>query len=145
MPLLSRCFLKSSVLCLALGMVLGGLILFQKGTGWFPTFWVFLPAHTYLVMIGGMSQFALGVSFWIFPRFGGSTSHGNMPLAWGSYGLLNTAIVLIALHPLIDILGGPAVAAWAFGLAGMLQSLASLAFVLHLWPRIRAGERRARK
>lgn len=144
MPLLSRCFLKSGTLCLALGMVLGGLILVQKGTGHFPAFWVLLPAHTYLVMIGGMSQFALGICFWIFPRFGGGTSRGNAPLAWGSFGLLNTAIVLIALHPLIRSLGGASMASWAFDLAGILQSMASLAFVLHIWPRIRAGERHPR-
>jgi len=53
MPILSRCFLRGGLLCLAIGMVPGGLILLQKGTGWFPVLWVLLPAHTYLVLIGG--------------------------------------------------------------------------------------------
>ena len=71
MPTLSRCFLRVGLLCLAIGMVPGGLILLQKGTGWFPVLWVLLPAHTYLVLIGGLSQCTLGVCYWIFPRFEG--------------------------------------------------------------------------
>ena len=136
MPTLSRCFLRGALLCLALGMVPGGLILLQKGTGWSPSLWVLLPAHTYLVLIGGMSQFTLGVCYWIFPRFDGGTSRGNTTLAWCSYAMLNAALGLVVLHPLLQVLLGDFAASLAFASAGTLQGLAALAFVLHIWPRI---------
>ena len=145
MPTLSRCFLRGALLCLAIGMLPGGLILFQKGTGWFPVLWVLLPAHTYLVLIGGMSQFTLGVCYWIFPRFGGGTSRGNTTLAWCSYATLNAALGLVVLHPLLQVLLGDFAASLAFAGAGTLQGLAALAFVLHIWPRIRASETASRR
>ena len=106
MPTLSRCFLRGGLLCLAIGMIPGGLILLQKGTGWFPVLWVLLPAHTYLVLIGGLSQCTLGVCYWIFPRFDGGASRGNTTLAWCSYITLNAALGLVVLHPLLQVLYG---------------------------------------
>ncbi len=140
MPTLSRCFLRGALLCLAIGLLPGGLILLQKGTGWFPAFWVLLPAHTYLVLIGGISQFTLGMCYWIFPRFAGGTSRGNTTLAWFSYAMLNAALGLVVLHPLLEWLVGSLAAGLAFACAGILQGGAALTFVLHIWPRIRPSE-----
>ena len=137
MPTLSRCFLRGALLCLAIGMLPGGLILLQKGTGWFPAFWVLLPAHTYLVLIGGVSQFTLGMCYWIFPRFDGGPSRGYTTLAWASYAMLNAAIGLVVLHPLCELWFGSRAAGLIFTCAGALQGGAALAFVLHIWPRIR--------
>ncbi len=127
MPTLSRCFLRGGFLCLALGLLPGGIILLQKGTGWLPFAWVLLPAHTYLVLIGGISQCTLGVCYWIFPRFGGGTC------------TLNAALGLVVFHLPIQVCCGAIAANLAFAGAGILQSLAALAFVLHIWPRIRAS------
>jgi len=135
--MLSRCFLRGGLLCLAIGTVPGGLILLQKGTGWFPVLWVLLPAHTYLVLIGGLSQCTLGVCYWIFPRFAGGPSRGNTTFAWCSYVMLNAALGLVVLHPLLQVLYGNVAANVAFASAGALQGLAALTFVWHIWPRIR--------
>lgn len=132
-------------MCLALGILLGGIILLQKGTGWLPFAWVLLPAHTYLVLIGGISQFTLGVCYWIFPRFGGGTSRGHTTLAWLSYATLNAALGLVICHLPIQVFFGAMAANLAFAGAGILQSLAALAFVLHIWPRIRASESAPRR
>ena len=139
MPTLSRYFLRGGLLCLALGMVPGGIILLQKGTGWLPFAWILLPAHTYLVLIGGISQCTLGVCYWILPRVGGRTTRGNTTLAWLSYALLNAALGLVVFHLPIQAFYGATAANLAFAGAGILQSLAALAFVLHIWPRIRAS------
>ena len=60
MPKLSQYFLRGGFICLAVGMLAGGLILVQKGTGRFPDLWVLLPAHIYLVLVGGVTQCAFG-------------------------------------------------------------------------------------
>jgi len=142
MPKLSRLFLRSGFICLAVGMLVGGLILVQKGTGRFPFFWILLPAHIYLVLVGGFMQCALGVSYWIFPRLPGK-GRGNTALAWSSYWSLSTAILLIALHPAAEALMGAAGEA-AFVCGGLLQGVAAVAFAWHAWPRIRASQTRAR-
>ena len=144
MPRLSRCFLRGGFICLALGMLVGGLILVQKGTGRFPYFWVLLPAHVYLVLVGGVTQCALGVSYWILPRLGVGKGRGNTALAWASYWALNTAILLVALHPAVEIALGMPAAGVAFAGGGLLQVVAAVAFALHAWPRIRPSQARPR-
>src|SRR4030095_9346065 len=137
MPTLSRCFLRGGLLCLALGMIPGGLILVQKGTGWVPVFWVLLPAHSYFVLVGGLSPCTLGVFYLIFPPLGGRAPRSNTTLAWCSYAMLNAALGLVVLHPLLQVLYGDIAANVAFASAGTLQGLAALTFVWHIWPRMR--------
>ena len=143
MPKLSRLFLRSGFLCLAVGMLVGGLILVQKGIGRFPFFWILLPAHIYLVLVGGVMQCALGVSYWIFPRLPGR-GRGNTALAWCSYWSLSAAILLIALHPAAEALMGAAAGDATFLGGGLLQGVAAVAFAWHAWPRIRASQTHAR-
>ena len=140
MPRLSWFFLRGGFICLAVGMLAGGLILVQKGTGRFPFFLELLPAHIYLVLVGGVTQCALGVSYWILPRLGPGKGRGNTALAWSSYWALKTAILLVALHPAVEIaLGAPAAGA-TFVCGGVLQGLAAAGFALHAWPRIRPSQ-----
>ena len=140
MPRLSRFFLRGGFICLAVGMLAGGLILVQKGTGRFPFFWVLLPAHIYLVLVGGVTQCALGVSYWILPRLEAGKGRGNTALAWSSYWALNTAILLVALHPAVEIAMGAPTAGATFVCGGVLQVLAAAGFALHAWPRIRPSQ-----
>ena len=143
MPRLSRFFLRGGFICLAVGMLAGGLILVQKGIGGFPFFWVLLPAHVYLVLVGGVTQCALGVSYWILPRLAGK-GRGNTTLAWSSYWALSAAILLVALHPAVEVgLGAPAAGA-TFVCGGVLQGVAAIVFALHAWPRIRPSQPRQR-
>lgn len=137
MPKLTRFFLRGGFICLAIGMLAGGLILLQKGTGRFPVLWVLLPAHIYLVLVGGVTQCALGVSYWILPRLSRGRRRGATALAWSSYWSLNTAILLVALHPAIEIALGAVAGGLAFVCGGILQIVAAMAFTLHAWPRIR--------
>ena len=137
MPKLTRCFVRGGFVCLAIGMLAGGLILLQKGTGRFPVLWVLLPAHIYLVLVGGVTQCAMGVGYWILPRLSGGRRRGFAALAWSSYWALNTAILLVAMHPVIEVALGSRSAGVAFISAGILHGAAAMAFTLHTWPRIR--------
>ena len=140
MPKLSRFFLRGGFICLAIGMLAGGLILLQKGTGRFPVLWILLPAHIYLVLVGGVTQSALGVSYWILPRLSGGRHRSVTALAWSSYWALNAAILLVAMHPAIEVVWGPRAAGGAFACGGILQGVAAMAFTLHAWPRIRRSQ-----
>jgi hypothetical protein len=59
--------------------------------------------------------------------------------------MLNAALGLVVLHPLLQGLYGDVAANAAFASAGTLQGLAALTFVWHIWPRIRPSTTVARR
>ncbi|MDQ4078304.1 MAG: hypothetical protein M3220_18915 [Chloroflexota bacterium] len=136
MPRLSVWMIRSSFLHLALGILLGSAILWQKGPGGLPAAWGWLPFHIHLVLVGWMIQLALGVAYWILPRFTYRNEHervaqrrGREGLAWASFLLLNVS-TLLALTSRLGWLWSPRV-------SGLLVALAGAAFAIHLWPRVK--------
>jgi cytochrome bd-type quinol oxidase subunit 2 len=137
-PRLSCWLIKASLLHLAIGALLGGLILSAKGhsavLGWA---WQLLPAHIQLVVGGWLIQLTLGMAYWILPRLDSSGTRGRPVLAWTSFGTLNVGVigttVCLALRPFLT-------APWfdvLFVLVAPLQVMALGAFAHHAWPRIR--------
>jgi len=128
MPGLSVWYVRSALVYLALGFTLGMLMLWHKGVPIHPALWALLPAHIEFLLLGWTLQLALGVAFWILPRF--RTERGNVGLAWLAYWLLNAGIWLVTLDPWL----GSASFAWVGRSA---EVLAVVAFALHAWPRIK--------
>lgn len=137
MPRLAIWFIRSALVHLALGITIGAGLLWQKGVGGLSWLWAWLPLHLHLLLVGWTVQLAIGVAYWILPRFTTkadpdalvSQSRGRERAAWVSFGLLNssTLLALTSLWP------------WRWGLAasGVLAALGALAFTLHAWPRIK--------
>ncbi|HMN29618.1 MAG TPA: hypothetical protein PKE45_15825 [Caldilineaceae bacterium] len=126
MPRLSVWLIRAALLYLLLGFSLGALLLWHKGIPLYPLLWRLLPAHIECLFFGWTVQLALGVAYWILPRF--RSSRGNPTLAWSAFVLLNLGVWLVGLSPLFGI---PA-------LAGRLaETAAALAFAAHAWPRIK--------
>lgn len=127
MPRLSCWLIRSSLLYLAIGFTLGGLMLSHKGVPLHPAVWRLLPAHIEFLLLGWILQLAMGVAFWILPRWG--TGRGNEALAWLAYGLLNLGVWMAGIGSLI---GTPIV------LAGRITEVASaITFAAHAWPRVK--------
>jgi hypothetical protein len=129
MPRLSRWFVRISLLYLSAGMTLGALLLANKGILFAPFLWALLPAHVEFMFLGWMSQFALGIAFWILPRLNGVFPRGNERWSWGTFVLLNAGVWLVV------------VAAWfplrGFSLVGRgFELLAFIAFAAGNWQRI---------
>ncbi len=130
MPRLSVIAVRAALGYLLLGFTLGALLLANKGVplaGWI---WYLLPAHIEFLLVGWTAQLALGVAFWILPRFTGG-SRGNETLAAWALALLNAGIWLAAAQGFI-----PALAFLALP-GRFLQGLAALLFALHAWGRVR--------
>ncbi len=126
MPPLSIWYVRSALAYLALGLTLGMLMLLNKGVPLHPALWALLPAHIECLLAGWTLQLALGVAFWILPRF--RSERGNVRLAWLAYVLLNLGIWLVVLDPWL----------WRLAWAGRTaEALAVIAFGLHAWPRIK--------
>ena len=73
MPRLSVWSIRTAMLYLGLGFLWGALMLFEKGAPVAPSLLRLLPMHIEFVLIGWTMQLAMGVAFWILPRF----SHGR--------------------------------------------------------------------
>jgi hypothetical protein len=127
MPALARWYIKTALGYLALGALLGALILWNKGLP-IPGAWQMLAPHIALVTWGWLLLLTMGVAYWILPRWG--QERRRVRLAGAAYICLNVALWLVALAPWLG-------AAWPNAAAGALQAAACLAFALHAWPRVR--------
>ena len=131
MPTLSVWFVRSALCHLAIGFLAGAVLLVNRGV--FLGAWVgrLLPVHVEFLLLGWTVQLALGVAFWILPRFRTGAERGREGAAWLSYGLLNAGVMAVAvgqamgLPPAVPLLGHTA------------EALAAAAFSLHAWPRVK--------
>lgn len=129
MPRLSVYFIRASFAYLLVGFTFGGLILSNKGIPFMPMAWALLPAHIEFMMLGWMTQLALGMAFWIFPRLSGKKPRGNELWSWGAFGLVNGGIILSVITPLWGFAGQALVARF-------IQAAGLLVFAIGNWPRI---------
>ncbi len=127
MPRLTVWALRGALASLLVGFSLGMLMLANKGVPFWVGAWSLLPAHIELLLVGWLAQLALGVAYWILPRFSGG-SRGNTTLAAAAVALLNLGVWLVAFQGLLG----------ALLLAGRIcEALAGVLFALHAWGRIR--------
>jgi cbb3-type cytochrome oxidase subunit 1 len=129
MPRLSQWFIRAALVNLLLGFTFGALLLAHKGVPYWPALWRLLPAHVELVLIGWTAQLALGVAFWILPRFWRQPARGNEKAAWIALILLNSGVYLVLLGSWQGF-----VAALFWG--RMAEIGAAVAFAVAVWPRI---------
>lgn len=129
MPRLSCWFIRAALLYLAGGITLGALLLFHKGIPFQPFAWRLLPTHIEFLLFGWTVQLAMGVAFWIFPRFW--RSRGNEKPAWLAFGLINLGVWLAGVGPLLDT---PPL---LILLGRLAEAGAALAFATHAWSRIK--------
>lgn len=127
MPLLSRFYIRTALIWLAVGTTMGGIILWSKASP-VPGAWQLLTAHISLLTWGWILQLSLGVAYWILPRFGAERPRPYLAVL--AYVLLNTALVISIVASLIPV-------PWPGILVATLQLLALFTFALHAWPRVR--------
>jgi hypothetical protein len=126
---LSCWFVRSALIHLSVGITLGSLLLFHKGLPWNPLLWRLLPVHIEFLLFGWIMQLAMGVAFWIFPRFW--RSRGDERPAWLAFGLLNVGVwlagagIVMVAPPLVLLVGR------------LSEAGAAAAFVVHTWSRVK--------
>ena len=131
MTRLSVWSVRTAMLYLGVGFLLGALMLFEKGVPMAPSLLRLLPVHIEFVLVGWTIQLAMGVAFWILPRFGRGPAHGNQRLGWLAYSLLNVGVLGVGVG---QWLGAPAI----IPLLGRAAELAAVvSFATHAWPRIK--------
>lgn len=95
--------------------------------------WLVLrPVYLHLLLVGWITQLIFGVAHWMFPRASSDLPRGNAQLGWAVLVLLNLGLLLrAAVEPFAPEAGGGMVLV----VSGVLQFLAALLFVIHIWPR----------
>ncbi len=131
MPRLSVWFVRAALAYLAAGFTLGQLMLFHKGIPLHPAVFRLLPAHIEFLLVGWMVQFAIGVAYWILPRYTKPPKRGSVPVGWLAFGLLNAGVMLAGLGAVF------AAPAWVL-LAGRAAEAGGTAlFAILAWPRVK--------
>ncbi len=131
MPRLSVWMVRAALLHLGLGFTLGALILAHKGLPYASVIWSLLPLHIECVLIGWTLQLALGVAFWILPRFLHGAPRGDERPALWAFLCLNLGVLLAG--------GGQALGLSTFWpiLGRALEFAAAALFAWHAWPRVK--------
>jgi hypothetical protein len=139
MPALSRWFVKSGFVALALALALETLQLRpHELLPQLPDAAVQLAA-IHLMTVGWLLQLIIGVAFWMFPRHPTAPPRGDVRYGWWAFALLNTGLALrLGGEPWRLGFGGPA---WPLVVAGTCQLAGIASALVLLWPRIRATGR----
>lgn len=128
MPRLSVWFVRASLIYLLLGFFFGALLLAQKGIPFYSPVWNFFPLHMEFLSVGWLIQLAMGVAFWVIPRFSSGSPRGPVGLVWASFALLNAGILITTLQfwfPVAVLIGRIA------------EVVAGILFVVGSWQRIK--------
>lgn len=141
MPRPSVWMIRVSLVYLVAGFTIGGLLLFHKGLpfdtlalpGLGPRLWTLLPAHIEFLLGGWVIQLAMGVAYWILPRFSRQPRRGNPVLIWSAFSLLNTGVLLVGLGPSLNVTPQLII----FG--RIAQAGSAVVFAAHAWPRVKAA------
>ncbi len=134
MTRLSVWTVRAALLYLGVGFLIGALMLFEKGIPLHLATLRMLLMHVEFVLIGWTLQLAMGVAFWILPRFRHEPRYGKQRLGWLAFALLNIGVLSAGAG---QWLSAPPIIVW---LARVVELLAVICFALHAWPRVKPVE-----
>jgi len=144
MPPLVRRYIKTSLVFLGAGLLLGTWILLGEFVlGSYPPR-LFITAHVHLLLVGFVLMMVMGVATWMFPRPGREGARYRPGLAEAVYWLITLST---ALRALAEILAGSSQAPIlrsAITVGGLGQTFAALLFVANIWWRVRMPPAAAR-
>ena len=133
----ARYFIRTALISLVAAFCVGALVLVNQGLALDQRIGALLPVFYHLLMVGWATQMICGVALWMFPPYSRERPRGDERLGWFTYGALNTGLLLRAIfEPLHAWL--PPGFGWPLVLSALLQVLASWAFVIGIWPRVKA-------
>lgn len=133
MPTLSRVTIKTALGYLVAALLVG-ILLTPPGLRAFPDLAAAVPSQVHLLVVGWLSQLIFGVAHWLFPRVSRERPYGSVRLAWTAYAMLNAGLLLrLASEPF----AANSSFAWVVITSALLQWAGCLAFVVHLWPRVK--------
>lgn len=150
MPLTSRASVKASFLYLALGAVVGAILLINRWVPLGPAVSALRATHVQFLILGWLTQLIVGVAWWLLPPLPiglqkdaplpirrGQAQRGSERLFWTALTSLNAGILLRALsEPLSSWTDIDAFSILTI-VSGLFLLAAAVLFVTSLWSRVR--------
>lgn len=130
MPLLTRMFIKTALMYLALALALGIALAVGITNGLF-------PVYIHLLVFGWLTQLIFGVVYWMFPKYSAQLPRGYEWLGWITYGTLNIGLFLRAIFEPIHSMHPRSFSGWMLVLSAIFQFMGGLAFFINTWGRVR--------
>lgn len=143
MPPIARSFIKAAFVYFVAAFVLGALMMLDRWLGFSRWLKVVYLSQLHLLVVGWITQLAIGVAYWMFPRLRreqDTRPRGSDRLAWSVFICLNVGILLRFLFEPFYLMGPEPWLAAVMALSGMLQAVAAVGFGFLIWPRIRPME-----
>jgi hypothetical protein len=143
MPPIARTYVKSAFVYFVAAFLLAALMMLDRWLNVSRWLKVVYASQLHLLLVGWLTQLAIGVAYWMFPRFlKQQTPHprGSEGLAWAVLICLNVGLVMRFIVEPFYLLGPNTWLAALLALSGVLQALAAVGFGLLIWGRIRAME-----
>jgi hypothetical protein len=137
MPILTRVYIKTSLIYLVAALLVGGVLALAAVVDLPVALRSLSPVYFHLLMVGWITQLIVGMLYWMLPKCSKEKPRGHDPLWWATYVLLNIGLLLrVAAEPANALTSG---AAWQWGLAlsALLQWLAGLTLIAAAWPRVK--------
>ena len=138
MDRLSIIMVRSALVWLMLGIVIGGVMLVDRAIPGDWRLWM-APSHGHILFVGWFLQFALGIAYWLLPR----KRTAERPLGYGERVAIGGAVALNA-GLACRVLGEPFertghasdLTLTLLAVSSILQVAAVGLFVAQLWPRV---------
>ena len=132
MPFLSVLFVRTSLCWLAAGAVVGALLLASKAVPLPADVFRLFHLHSEAVLVGWTVQLAMGVAWWILPKYPRLPERGPAAPLWVAWLLLNGGVLLAGVGRSVGASSGVVMS------GRVAELLAALAFAAAAWPRIKA-------
>jgi hypothetical protein len=143
MPPLARAFVKTAFVYFIAAFLLGALMAIDRWLNLGRWLKVVYVSQLHLLVVGWISQLAIGVAYWMFPRFLKDQKpcpRGSDRLAWAVFAGLNAGLLLRFVVEPFYLMAPATWLAALVALSGLLQALAAVGFGLLIWGRVRAME-----
>jgi cbb3-type cytochrome oxidase subunit 1 len=136
-PPLVRRYIKTSLLFLVAGLLLGGhLIGTEYVRGAFPPR-LLITAHVHLLLVGFMLMMVMGVATWMFPRPARDDARYRPGLAGAVYWIVTVSTALRASAEIVGSFSASPGLRLAIVAGGLGQLLGAILFVANMWWRVR--------
>ncbi len=137
MPRLTRYFIKTALVYLALSLVLGALLVARPALALPDEIAAFSPVFFHLFMVGWVTQLIFGMLFWMLPKYSRERPRGHEKAAWAAYWLINSGLLLRAVGEPLTALRPEWGLGWLVAVSALLQLGGGWSFIFNAWPRVK--------
>lgn len=134
---LVRRYLKTGIIFLAIGLVIGGWMIVERELNGVYASRYLISAHTHAILVGFIMMMILGVALWLFPRPEKSDPRYQPKLAEAAYWLMTIGTSVRLAGELTRSISPSLALSWLIVISSFMQIAGIGVFFYTMWSRIR--------